>query len=79
MGSWKQFHLDVNDLTREHSRRCEGRKVIRRLGPGQDIHQLSSCRSFTARFFFSEIRDFCDFEDIIHLVGMPVRDSKNVR
>jgi len=51
MGSWKQFHLAVNDLTREHSRTREGRKVIQKLEPGQNIHQLSSCSSFTARFF----------------------------
>ena len=29
--------------------------------------------------FFSEILDFCDLEDIIHSVGVPVSDPKNVR
>jgi len=34
--------LDVNDVTREHSRKCEGRKGIQKLEPGQNVHQLSS-------------------------------------
>ena len=55
-----------------------GNKVIQKLGPGQDIHQLSSCRSFTARFLVkSEI--FVTLEDIIHSVGVPVSDPQNVR
>jgi len=29
--------------------------------------------------FLSEIRDFCDLEDIIHSVGMPMSDPQNVR
>jgi len=53
----------VNDLTREHSRKCEGRKGIQKREPGQNIHQLSSCLEFYSSGFCSEIRDFCHFED----------------
>ena len=45
-GSWRQIPLAVNGLTREHSRRYEGRKVIQKRGPGQNIHQLSSVLEF---------------------------------
>jgi hypothetical protein len=34
--------------------------------------------SFTA-WFFSEIRDFCHFEDMILSVGVPMSDPQNVR
>jgi len=72
--------LTVNDLTRKHSRKCEGRKGIQKHEPGQNIHQLSSCMEFyTSGFFCSEIRDFCHVEDIILSVGVPVSDPQNVR
>jgi hypothetical protein len=70
--------LTINDLTREHSRKCEGRKDIQKSEPGQNIHQLSSCLEFYSSGFCSEIRDFCHFEDIILSVGVPVSDPKNV-
>jgi len=35
-----------------------------------------SCWNFRARFFLSEIRDFCHFEDIIHSAGVPVSDPQ---
>jgi len=34
--------LTVNDLTREHSRKCECREGIQKREPRQNIHQLSS-------------------------------------
>jgi hypothetical protein len=71
--------LAVNDLTREHSRKCEGRKGIQKLEPGQNIHQLSSLLEFYSSVFCSEIRDFYHFEDIILSVGVPVSDPQNVR
>jgi len=71
--------LAVNDLTRENSRKCEGRKGIQKLEPGQNIHQLSSYLEFYSSVFCSEIRDFCHFEDIILSVGVPVSESQNVR
>jgi hypothetical protein len=43
--------LTVSDLTREHSRKCEGRKGIQKLEPGQNIHQLSSCLEFYSSVF----------------------------
>ena len=66
--------LAVNDLTREHSRKCEGRKGIQKLEPGQNIHQLSNWLEFYSSGFCSEIRDFCHLEDIILSVGVPVSD-----
>jgi len=71
--------LTVNDLNREHSRKCEGRKGIQKLEPEENIHQLSSWLEFYSSVFCSEIRDFCHFEDIILSVGVPVRDPQNVR
>ena len=71
--------LTVNDLTREHSRKCEGRKCFQKHEPGQNIHQLSSCLEFYSSVFCSEIRDFCHFEAIILSVGVPVSDPQNVR
>jgi hypothetical protein len=48
--------LAVNDLTREHSRRCEERKGIEKRGPRQNIHQLSSVLEFySSGFFWGEI------------------------
>jgi hypothetical protein len=66
--------LAVNDLTMEHSRKCEGRTGIQTPEPGQNIHQLSSCLEFYRSVFFSEIQGFCHFEDIILSVGVPVSD-----
>jgi hypothetical protein len=66
--------LTVNDLTREHSRKCEGHKGIQKPEPGQNIHQLSSCLEFYSSVFCSEIGDFCHFEDIILSVGVSVSD-----
>jgi hypothetical protein len=70
--------LSVNDLTREHSRKCEGRKGIQKLELGQNIRQLSSWLEFYSSVFCTEIRDFCHFEDIILSVGVPVSDPQNV-
>jgi hypothetical protein len=64
----------VNDLTREHSGKCEGRKGIQKVEPGQNIHQLSSWLEFYSSVFCSEIQDFYHFEDIIFSVGVPVSD-----
>ena len=55
---------------------CEDRYGIQKLQPWQNIHQLSSYRSFTARFFLSEIPDFCHFENIIHSVEVSVSDPQ---
>jgi len=55
--------LAVIDLTREQSRKCEGRKGIQKVEPGQNIHQLSSWLEFFSSVFCSEIQDFCHFED----------------
>jgi hypothetical protein len=70
--------LSVNDLTREHSRKYEGRKGIQKFELGQSIGQLSSWLEFYSLIFCSEIQDFCHFEDIILKVGVPVSDSQNV-
>jgi hypothetical protein len=71
--------LAVNDLNREHSRKCDGRKGIQQLEPGQNIHQLSSSLEFYSLVFCSEIREFCHFEDIILSVEVPLSESQNVR
>jgi len=71
--------LSVNDLTREHRRKCEGRKGIQKLEPGQNIHQLSNWLEFYSSGFCSEIREFHHVEDIILSVGVPVSDPQNVR
>ena len=68
--------LTVKDLTREHNRKCESRKGIQKLEPGQNIHQLSSCLEFYSSEFCNEIPDFCHFEDIILSVGVSVSDPK---
>jgi hypothetical protein len=41
----------VNDLTREQSRKREGRKGIQKREPGQNIYQLSSCLGFYSSVF----------------------------
>jgi hypothetical protein len=71
--------LSVNDLTMEHSRKCEGRKGIQKLQPGQNSHQMLSWLEFNSVVFCSGIQNFCHFEDIILSVGVPVSDAQNVR
>jgi hypothetical protein len=44
--------LSVSDLTRQRSRKCEGRKAIQKLEPGQNIRQLSSWLEFYSSVFF---------------------------
>jgi hypothetical protein len=68
--------LSVSDLTREHNRKCEGRKGIQKLELGQNISQLSRWLEFYSSIFCCEIRDVCHFEDIILSVGVPVSDPK---
>jgi len=43
--------LTANVLTGEHSGKCEGRKGIQKLEPGQNIHQLSSWLEFYSSVF----------------------------
>jgi len=50
--------LSVSDLTREHSRKCEGRKGIQKLEPGQNIHQLSSWLEFYSSVFVVKSETF---------------------
>jgi hypothetical protein len=77
-GLMEMNSMSVNDLTREHSRKWEGRNGIQKLEPGQNIRQLSSWLEFCSSIFCSEIRDFCHFEDTILSVGVPVSDPQNV-
>ena len=70
--------LAVSDLTRERSRKCEGRKGIRKLEPGQKIHQLSSWLEFYSSVFVVKSETFVTLRTIL-LVGVPVSDPQNVR
>jgi hypothetical protein len=66
--------LSVSDLTREHNRKCEGRKGIQKLEPGQNIYQLSSWLEFYSSVFSVVKSEIFYFEDIILSVGVLVSD-----
>jgi len=71
--------LTVNDLTREHSKKCEGRKGIQKREHGTENPSTVKLFGVLQLGFCSEIRGFCHFEDIILSVGVPVSDPQNVR
>jgi hypothetical protein len=72
--SWIQIPLVVNDLTMEHSKRCEGRKGIQSVGLDRTSINCQVCWSFTARVFWVKSETFFHIEDIILSVEVPVSD-----
>ena len=79
-GSWTQIPLAVNDLTGNTTGGSRAFKAFKSLGLDRTSSNCQVVKEFYSSVFLSEIRDFCHFQDIIHSVGVPVRDPppKNV-